>query len=107
MTADPRTTDPIAQWRLIGALILSLGSAFFTFLWLAMVGFFLLQVFTGVCEGGELIFIGIPLTAVPVYILTIGALLLAGPKHCKLAWISAIVYLTPFIVGGLVVLFSR
>ncbi len=53
MTVDPRTTEPIAPWRLIGAL------------------------------------------------------LLVGPKHCKLAWISAIVYLTPFIVGGLVVLFSR
>lgn len=107
MTVSPRTSEPIAHWRLIGAFALSLGSALFTFLWLTIVGFFLLQVFGGVSEGGELIFIGMLLTAPPVCILTIGALLLAGPKHSKLAWISAIAYTTPFMMSGLVVLFSR
>jgi hypothetical protein len=107
MTDSPSSIEPIARWRLIAALIMSLGSASFTALWLAIFGFFLLQVFTGVCEGGELIFIGLFLTALPVCLLTLGALLLVGPKYCKLAWISAIAYAAPFIICLFTALWGR
>lgn len=89
----------IARWRRILAAILGVASAVFTGLWLAIWVFVILQIVGGVYEGGELIFAGLFLTAPPVALGTLGALVLVGPKQCKVAWISALLYCSPFIFG--------
>ena len=74
-------------------------TALFTALWLVLVGFVLLQIFGRVYEGGELVFAGLFITAPPVFISTLLALLLVGPRNCKVAWISALLWLSPVAVG--------
>lgn len=89
----------IASWRCLVAGLFSAGALLFTILWLAICAFVMLQIIGQVYEGGELVFAGIFLTAPPVFICTIGALLLVGPKRCKLAWMSALFYFSPVIVA--------
>jgi hypothetical protein len=70
-------------------------------MWLAVWAFVILQIIGRVYEGGELVFAALFLTAPPVFLCTGGALILVGAKRCKLAWISALIYIAPFLVSVL------
>jgi hypothetical protein len=78
---------------------LSAGAAFFTASWLTLCGFVMLQIIGHVYEGGELVFVRIFLTAPPVLLITMFALLLVGPRRCKVAWIFALLYLSPLLIS--------
>jgi hypothetical protein len=89
----------IARWKLISAKILGGIVALFTALWLLIILFVILQMIGGVYEGGELVFVGVFLTAPPVFICSILAMILVGPKRCKMAWLSALLWLAPWVVS--------
>ena len=62
-------------------------------------GFMALQVKAGVYDGPELGFIVGFVTFTPAFIATVISLILVGPKHCKLAWISLCVYPATFVMA--------
>ena len=99
MTPELSAPSNLTAKRRRSATVLSTIAALSTALWLAVVAFVELQLITGVFEGGELVFAGIFFTAPPVFISAIWAMRLVGARHCKLAWISALLWLSPLIVG--------
>ena len=99
-TLNP-TTEGLAPWKRIFVGFLSACVVICTLLWLAISGLVILQIIGRVYEGGELVFAGIIITAPPVFIFTTIALLLVGPKRCKIAWISALLYFSPVIIASI------
>lgn len=99
MSTPPADTAGVSRWRRVVATLCGLGAAFFTGLWLLVCGFVLLQIFGRVFEGGELVFAALFLTAPPVVIFTALALWLVGPRRCRLAWISAVLYVSPIAIS--------
>ena len=93
MSVSDPVTDSIPRWRSILAALLSVGVLLSTFLWLVIWAVVTLQLIGGVYEGGELLFVGIVFTAPVVFIFTCLSLLLVGAKRCKVACISAFLYL--------------
>ena len=102
MNGGASSEGSVSRWRRICATIFSAVAALFTGLWLLLCAFVFLQIMTGVYEGGELVFAGIFLTAPPVLLSTVLALLFVGPRRCKVAWISGLLYLSPPIVCGII-----
>ena len=96
ITAGP--TEDVSPHRRKLARSLSVGALVFTILWLLICALFAIQIIGGVVEGGELVMGGLVLTAPPVFICTVGAMLLVGRKRSKLAWVSALLWLSPVIV---------
>src|SRR5262245_50117910 len=102
MNAGTSSVDTVSRWRRICATIFSAVAALFTGLWLLLCVFVFLQMMTGVYEGGELVFVGIFLTAPPVLLSTVLAIFFVGPRRCKVAWISGLLYLSPPIICGII-----
>jgi hypothetical protein len=97
MTDQPPTTGEPSRWKRICVGFLSAGSAFFTVLWLVVFGFMIHQVMGQGYERGKWVYQAVFLTGPPVLFCTVTAFLLVGPRRCKLAWISALVYLLPYL----------
>lgn len=64
--------------------------------WLAY-AFVAAQVYAGVYGGPELLIAATILTLVPALICTSIALILVGPRRCKLAWLSLSSFALPYV----------
>lgn len=88
----------ISSTRRVIAVTLGVIALFCTLLWLLTNAFVVAQQIAGVYDGPMLIVVAFVLTFPPLILCTIFALMLVGPRRCKLAWISLLIYLLPFTV---------
>ena len=82
----------ISRPRLIVARLLGVLSAGCATLWILTCAFILYQAVSGFYDGPGLGFIVLLFTFAPACVATLISLMLVGPHHCKLAWVSLCIY---------------
>ena len=95
MSSEP-TVSPTR--RLI-AVALGVVTVLCTLLWLLTFGLIVAQSVAGVYESPVLGIAILVLTFPPALLCTIIAMLLVGPRRCKLAWISLCIYIAPLVIS--------